>query len=152
MSWEINEKDAKGRPTVQKPYLSGKKCLLIDDDVQMINVLSKFLAVEGCYTEKALDGKSALEKMDATAFDFILCDIRMPRMDGVTFHQKLKERKSPYLNKIIFITGDTMSDEIQEFLDSIENPLLEKPFGLQDIRQVIQRLLTNPSYGNKSIV
>jgi two-component system NtrC family sensor kinase len=152
MNWEMNEKDLKERPTVQKPYLSGKKCLLIDDDVQMINVLAKYFAVEGCYTEKALDGKSALEKMDTTRFDFILCDVRMPGMNGVTFYQELKKRKSPYLNKIIFITGETMSDEIQEFLNSIENPLLQKPFGLHDIREVIQGLLTNPSYGNKSIV
>jgi len=152
MNWEMNEKDLKGRPPVEKSYLSGKKCLLIDDDVPMINLLSTFFMLEGCDAEKALDGKLALEKMDETPFDFIICDVRMPGMDGVTFYQELKEKKSPYLNKIIFITGETMSDEIQKFLNTIENPLLKKPFGLDDIREVIQGLLTNPSYGNKSIV
>jgi len=56
----------------------------------------------------------------------------------------LKEKKSPYLNKIIFITGDTTSDEIQEFLNSIENPLLKKPFELDDIKEVIQRIVNKP--------
>ena len=152
MNWEMNEKDPKGRPTVENPYLSGKKCLLIDDDLPIINLLSRFLILEGCEVEKALDGKSALEKMNATPFDFITCDVRMSGMDGVTFYQKLKQKKSPYLNKIIFVTGDTTSDEIQEFLNSIENPLLKKPFELHDIKQVIQGLLTNPSHGNESIV
>ena len=148
----MNEKDPKEKPTVEKPYLSGKKCLLIDDDLPIIDLLSKYFALEGCEVEKALDGKSALEKMDATPFDFITCDVRMAGMDGVTFYKTLKQKKSPYLNKIIFVTGDTTSDEIQEFLNSIDNPLLKKPFELHDIRKVIQELLKNPSHGNKSIV
>ena len=152
MNWEMDEKDPKGRATVEKPYLSGKKCLLIDDDVPMINLLSKFFVIEGCEVGKALDGKSALEKIGATPFDFIICDVRMQGMDGITFYQTLKERKSSYLKKIIFITGDATSDEIQEFLNSIENPLLKKPFGLYEIKEVIQGLLTNLSYGSKGIV
>jgi len=152
MNLEMNETDFNGRPTVEKPYLSGKRCLLIDDDPPIINLLSRFFVLEGCEVEKALDGKSALEKMDATPFDFITCDVRMPGMDGATFYQKLKEKKSPCLDKIIFITGDTTSDKIQEFLNSIKNPLVKKPFELHDIKEVIKGLLTNPSYGNKSIV
>ncbi len=152
MNWEMDEKDFKGRPTVEKPYLSGKKCLLIDDDLPIINLLSRVFVLEGCEVEKALDGRSALEKMDVTSFDFITCDVRMAGMDGATFYQKLKDKKSPYLNKIIFITGDTTSAEIQEFLNSIGNPLLKKPFELDDIKEVIQGLLTNPLYGNKGIV
>ena len=148
----MNEKDPKEKPTVEKPYLSGKKCLLIDDDLPIIDLLSKYFALEGCEVEKALDGKSALEKMDATPFDFITCDVRMPGMDGVTFYQNLKKKKSPYLNRIIFITGDMTSDEIQEFLNSIDNPLLKKPFELHDIKEVIRGLLTNTSHGNKGVV
>ena len=147
MNWEMDEKDFKGKPTVEKPYLRGKKCLLIDDDLPIINLLSRFFVLEGCKVEKALDGKSALEKMDTTPFDFITCDVRMAGMDGVTFYKQLKQKKSPYLNKIIFITGDTTSDQSREFLNSIENPLLKKPFELHDIKEVIQGLLTNPSYG-----
>ena len=146
MNWKMNEKGLKERPAVEKPYLSGKKCLLIDDDLPIINLLSRVFVLEGCEVEKALDGKSALEKMDAIPFDFITCDVRMPGMDGATFYQKLKEKKSPYLSKIVFITGGTMSDEIQGFLNSIGNPLLKKPFELEDIKEVIQGLLTNPSY------
>ncbi len=152
MYWEINERNLSGRSTIEKPYLRGKKCLLIDDDLPIIDLLSRFFLLEGCKVEKALDGKSALEKMEATPFDFITCDVRMAGMDGVTFYQKLKQKKSPYLNKIIFVTGDTTSHEIQEFLDSIENPLLKKPFELHDIREVVQGLLTNLSCENKSTV
>jgi CheY-like chemotaxis protein len=140
----MNEKGFKEKSTVKKSFLSGKKGLLIDDDSQMIDVLSKYFAIEGCYTEKALDGKLALEKINSTSFDFILCDVKMPGMDGVTFYQQLKGTGSPYLEKVIFITGDTVDHEIQEFLKSISNPLLDKPFGLDDLKEAIRRLILKP--------
>ena len=143
MNWEMNDKGFKEKSTAKKSFLSGKKGLLVDDDSQMIDILSKYFATEGCYTEKALDGKLALEKMNNTPFDFILCDVKMPGMDGVTFYQQLKGIGSPYLDKVIFITGDTMSHEILEFLKSINNPLLNKPFGLDDVKEAIRRLIAN---------
>ena len=85
MNWEKDEKDLKGRPAVEKPYLRGKKCLIIDDDLPIINLLSRVFLLEGCEVEKTLDGRSALEKMDVTPFDFITCDVRMAGMDGATF-------------------------------------------------------------------
>ena len=147
----MNEKGFKEKSTVKKSFLSGKKGLLIDDDSQMIDILSKYFATEGCYTEKALDGKLALEKMDNTPFDFILCDINMPGMDGATFYQQLKGIGSPYLDKVIFITGDTMDHEIQEFLKSINNPLLDKPFGLDEVKEAIRRLLANSYTGVETL-
>ncbi len=135
----MNENRFRERPAVKKTFLSGKKGLLVDDDPQMIDILSKYLATEDCYTEKALDGKLALEKMNNTPFDFILCDINMPGMNGVTFYQQLQEMESPFLDKVIFITGDSMNHEIQEFLKSM--PLLEKPFDLDDVKEAIRQLL-----------
>ena len=139
----MNDSGFKEKSTAKKSFLSGKKGLLVDDDSQIIDILSKYFATEGCYTEKALDGKLALEKMNNTPFDFILCDVKMPGMDGVTFYQQLKGIGSPYLDKVIFITGDTMSHEILEFLKSINNPLLNKPFGLDDVMEAIRRLIAN---------
>ena len=143
MKLEMNEKGFKEKSPVKKSFLSGKKGLLVDDDLQMIDILSKYLATEGCYTEKALDGKLALEKMNNNGFDFILCDVNMPGMDGLTFYQQLKGIGSPYLDKVIFITGDTMDHEIQEFLKSINNPLLDKPFGLDEVKEAIRRLIAD---------
>lgn len=139
LKWEMNEKRFKETPGIKKSFLSGKKGLLVDDDLQMIDIMSKYFATEDCYTEKALDGKLALEKMNNTPFDFIICDINMPGMDGVTFYQQLKGTGSAFLDKVIFITGDDMNHEIQEFLKSI--PLLRKPFGLDDVREAVRQLL-----------
>jgi two-component system, NtrC family, response regulator AtoC len=71
----------------------GKYILIIDDEKNMRHMLQVMLGKEGYITETAADGMEGLSKMDEKTFDFILCDIKMPRMDGLTF---LKEARTKY--------------------------------------------------------
>ncbi len=137
-------KGVKENPPMQIFNVRGKKGLIIDDEVRIIDMLSKYLEAEGCMTEKVSDGKLALKKLDGASYDFILCDIKMPGMDGMTFYQKLKEGNSSYLSKIIFTTGDMVNPDTQEFLKSIKNPVLSKPFNLENIQKSIQQLFNSP--------
>lgn len=72
---------------------SGKPILIIDDEKNMRHMLQVMLGKEGYITETAADGMEGLSKMDEKTFDFILCDIKMPKMDGLTF---LKEARAKY--------------------------------------------------------
>jgi two-component system response regulator AtoC len=71
----------------------GKYILIIDDEKNMRHMLQVMLGKEGYMTETAADGMEGLSKMDEKTFDFILCDIKMPRMDGLAF---LKEARAKY--------------------------------------------------------
>ena len=137
------EKDVKEKPIAQSVNEKEEKGLLIDDEAHIIDLLSKFLAMEGYPTEKVTDGRLALEKLGRNSYYFILCDIKIPEIDGMTLYQELKERKSPNLDKIIFITGDAISTDIQAFLKSAQRPYLSKPFELMDVKKTIQQLITN---------
>jgi len=137
-------KGMSGKPPKQYTWLHGKRGLLIDDDVQLMNLLSKFFETVGCEAEVALDGKSALDKLDGSSYDFIFCDIKMPTMNGITLYQQLKEKGSPHLEKIIFITGDVTGYDVQEFLKSVQNPILVKPFDLEEVKRTLLRVLTKP--------
>jgi CheY-like chemotaxis protein len=137
-------KEITGKPFNQYAWLHGKRGLLIDDDVQVMNLLSKFFETAGCETEVVPDGKSALDKLDGSSYDFIFCDIKMPTMNGITLYQQLREKGSSHLEKIIFVTGDVTGYDAQEFLKSVQNPILVKPFDLEDVRRTVQRVLTEP--------
>jgi two-component system response regulator len=132
------------KPLKQYTWLHGKRGLLIDDDVQLMNLLSKFFETAGCETEVAPDGKSALDKLDGSSYDFIFCDIKMPTMNGITLYQQLKEKGSPYLEKIVFVTGDVIGYDVQEFFKSVQNPILVKPFDLEEVKRTVLRMLTKP--------
>jgi PAS domain S-box-containing protein len=137
------EREVKENLPLDVCNVKGKKGLIVDDEVHIVDLLSKYLEAEGCLTEKAFDGESALKKLDGPSYDFILCDIRMPGMDGMTFYRELKKMNSPYLSKIIFVTGDGVNLDTQEFLKSIKNPVLFKPFYLENIKETIQQLFVN---------
>ena len=56
--------------------------LLIDDEKSIRNVLKDILQHEGYRIEEAADGEQGLQKLAAQPFDLVLCDIKMPKMDG----------------------------------------------------------------------
>jgi two-component system aerobic respiration control protein ArcA len=134
-------KGTPGKLSQQRTELHGKRGLLIDDDVQLMNLLSRFFETAGCKTEVVPDGKLALDKLLTSSYDFIFCDIKMPTMNGITLYKQLREKGSPQLEKIIFITGDVTGSDVKEFLESIQNPILAKPFDLEEVRKTLQRVL-----------
>jgi two-component system response regulator AtoC len=72
--------------------MSGKRVLIVDDEMNMCHMLQIMLTKAGYMIETALHGEEALEKMGQNEFDCVLCDLRMPKMDGMTFLKKAREK------------------------------------------------------------
>lgn len=79
------------------------KILIIDDERAIRNVLKDILTNEGFQTEEAADGEEGWKKITSGDFDAILCDIKMPKLDGIELLQKLKEAGND--TPIIIISG-----------------------------------------------
>ena len=62
-----------------------KRLLIIDDEANMRHMLSTVLNKAGYHVETAADGSEGLEMVQQTRYDFILCDIKMPKMNGMDF-------------------------------------------------------------------
>ena len=65
--------------------------LIIDDEKAIRKTLSEILGYEGYTIEEAADGEEGLKKFSATTYDLVLCDIKMPKMDGLEFLEKAKQ-------------------------------------------------------------
>ena len=65
--------------------------LIIDDERAIRNVLKDILNNEGYTSDEATDGEEGLKKFKLANFDLVLCDIKMPKIDGIEFLQKAKE-------------------------------------------------------------
>lgn len=120
--------------------LVGKKGLLIDDELNIIDMLSRFFKLQGCYVEYAADGEKALKRLIENSFDFIVCDIKMPGIDGIEFYRMLKEKGFSEIDKIIFMTGDVMNPVTKDFLNSIKNPYLVKPFDFETLKKTLSTI------------
>ena len=118
----------------------GKRILVIDDDTEVAVLLQDALRAAGNHVEIAPNGLVALEKLERLACDVILCDLKMPELDGPGFFQQITRRHPRLVSRIAFLTGDSLSPESHEFIDLSGAPCLAKPFGLGEVYDVIRGL------------
>jgi CheY-like chemotaxis protein len=115
--------------------------LVIDDEPGIASALVHVLSRSGHTVETAANGRLALAKLAERAFDLILCDLRMPELDGPGFYQELARRYPQLLPRIIFLTGDTLSPEARAFLEKVGGARLHKPFRAAQVRQIVHQAL-----------
>ncbi|KAA9034636.1 sigma-54-dependent Fis family transcriptional regulator [Ginsengibacter hankyongi] len=77
--------------------------LIIDDEKSIRKTLTEILSYEGYKIEEAADGEEGLKKFKEKNFDLVLCDIKMPKLDGIEFLEKAKEINDEI--PIIIISG-----------------------------------------------
>src|ERR1700683_5308160 len=77
--------------------------LIIDDEKAIRKTLSEILSYEGYKIDEAGDGEEGLKKFRDVEYDVVLCDIKMPKIDGIEFLEKAKELNHDV--PIIMISG-----------------------------------------------
>jgi CheY-like chemotaxis protein len=117
------------------------RILLIDDEPGYVNPLARLLCRDGYTVETAGDGQQALVKLQAAPYDLLLCDLRMPELDGPALYALLTQQ-SPYrCPRVIFLTGDMLRPASRAFLAQCGQPWLPKPCSAMQIRQVVDQVL-----------
>jgi CheY-like chemotaxis protein/two-component sensor histidine kinase len=119
----------------------GRHILIVDDEPDVAGVLADLLKADGEDIDVVPDGRAALEKIQAGEYDLILCDVRMPRLDGPGLYRALDQSNPKLLQRFVFLTGDTLNPESWEFVQRTEAPCINKPFDFDEVKRVIARAL-----------
>jgi signal transduction histidine kinase/ActR/RegA family two-component response regulator len=119
--------------------------LMIDDEVDLLTALTLALRHEGYRVDPVSDGKTALARLTETHYDLILCDVRIPGLDGPEIYRQAKAIHPDMGKRIIFITGDTVSAVTRRFLEESGAPYLDKPFELDDLIKKVSATLKSNS-------
>jgi signal transduction histidine kinase/ActR/RegA family two-component response regulator len=116
----------------------GRRLLVLDDDKAVRMVLRRHAERRGWVVDEADCAESALATKNRLAqYDAILCDLRMPGMGGVGFHDLLERDGSPLLERTVFATGDLASPEAVTFSKRCKRPLIQKPFVFDELFAVL---------------
>jgi len=118
-----------------------KRILAIDDEPVISRVSLRVLKSDGFEVDIAGNGLVAKEMTGKTDYDLYLCDIRMPEMHGMEFYEYLRQVHPGCETRVIFVSGDTMNNEVRTFLSGKKNLFLVKPFTPEELRTVIQKAL-----------
>ena len=112
------------------------KLLLVDDSTTMRRIQKTQLAALGLTdVDEAENGKDALDKVAAAAYDLMLLDWNMPVMDGITLLKTLRENPAYGKMKIIMCTSESEKSKVMEALKAGANNYIVKPFTPEALKE-----------------
>ncbi|GKI15989.1 DNA-binding response regulator [Oscillospiraceae bacterium] len=126
------------------------KLLIVEDEVLLSRSLSKGLRRLGYAVDCAFDGEEALELLEINAYDLMVLDINIPKINGLDVLKKIREAGSR-LPVIILSAKNTVFDKVKG-LDCGSNDYLTKPFDFLELEARIRNLLRQNTGLNDSVV
>ncbi len=132
--------DLAGREAEEGP-VEAKHILVVDDEDTILDLLESVLESSGHRVETACNGREALEKIRNSDYDIIISDLKMPGMGGQKLYDCVSEIKPHLKRRVIFSTGDTVNPVTQELFRRTGNLHLAKPFRLEEVEEIIRRVL-----------
>ncbi|MBT9503548.1 MAG: PAS domain S-box protein [Burkholderiaceae bacterium] len=128
-------------------FQSQGQILVVDDEAEIAELMRAMLESAGYEVACAESGAVALELTDAARFDAIVCDLRMPDMDGAALWRAVRARQPALARRMLFVTGDTLSAGASQFLQSSGCASLDKPFTKADLLSQVAALMAGPGDG-----
>lgn len=134
--------EARAKPSVTTTQLIRlrQRVLVVDDEDVVIDVLERILESLGFKVTSTRSAEQALTFLQDNPVDFILCDLRMPGMGGPGLYDAVLARDPALAKRIIFCTGDTVSQDAREFVRRTRCRVVAKPFNMSQLAQTLAEL------------
>lgn len=121
------------------------RILIVEDEPAVAQLMVDVLREEGHQAESVLNSQDGLTLISRHNYDLVVCDLRMPQIDGQAFYDALVSSGSPMSDRVIIVTGDVLAARTREFLDRTRLPYLAKPFLVEELKLAVARLLSSES-------
>jgi signal transduction histidine kinase/CheY-like chemotaxis protein len=119
----------------------GARVLVVEDEPTVARLIADVLEDEGMQVEVLLDGREALQRAARQTFDLVICDMKMPGLDGQHFYKFLKRSGNPLRERFLFVTGDIVAAQTREFLERNRVPHVAKPFLVEELTEKVRGVL-----------
>jgi signal transduction histidine kinase len=121
--------------------IAGASILVVEDEEQLADAVVDALRDAGYVVAYAKDGEEATASVQAQSFDAVICDLKMPRVDGKEFYKLLESKVPGLATRVIFVTGDVAGTDAEQFLEESGCRWLAKPFRLGDLLRAVRDTL-----------
>ena len=121
--------------------VQGASVLIVEDEEALASAVAEALTDAGLKTEWAGDGEEALARIRNATYDAVICDLKMPRLDGVSFYRAIAAAAPTLARRVIFVTGDVADTDAERFLEESGCRWLTKPFRLAELLRAVRDAL-----------
>ena len=129
------------------PAKKNVRILIVEDERDLLLLASRIFHDSGYHVDAVSNGNTAKACLTETDYDLVVCDIRLPGLNGLKLYQRIRVEKPEMSNRFIFITGDTINQATRTFLDQNNLVFVSKPFQPTEILTEAGRLLEQNSSG-----
>lgn len=131
------------RPSSDDKVNAGRaRILVVDDEPAILHLVKTVLEAEGHIVDTSNDSLSALEMIRSNRYNLILLDIKLPGMSGTELYKRIREIAGSLARRVVFITGDVMGSDTQNFISRNSAQYLAKPFTAEALSREVNRILS----------
>jgi CheY-like chemotaxis protein len=119
----------------------GASVLIVEDERALAAAVAEALSDAGLKVDHAGDGEEALACLRHETYDVVICDLKMPRVDGMTLYRAIAAATPELARRVIFVTGDVAGTDAERFLEESGCRWLAKPFRLSELLRAVRETL-----------
>jgi signal transduction histidine kinase/BarA-like signal transduction histidine kinase len=128
-------------PAPSMEAVRGAAVLLVEDERALAAAVSEALTDAGLKVDHAGDGEEALARVRQKTYDVVICDLKMPRVNGMMLYRAMAAATPALARRVIFVTGDVAGTDAERFLEESGCRWLAKPFRLGDLLRAVRETL-----------
>lgn len=117
------------------------RVLVVEDEPIVARLIADVLEDEGMRVDVLLEGREALERAARERYDLVICDMKMPGLNGQHFYNTLERTGNPLRERFLFVTGDVVAAHTQQFLERHNLPHVAKPFHMEELTERVWQVL-----------
>jgi signal transduction histidine kinase/DNA-binding response OmpR family regulator len=116
------------------------RLLFVDDEASILRSYRRAFGKDHDVVVVAGGHEALIAIAERADFDLVICDLSMPAMSGMQLYSIVRERYPQLIERFIFATGGATQRELEDFLGTVPNRVLEKPFDLSVLRDIIAQV------------
>ena len=124
-----------------EPEVSKKRILVIEDEPTIGLLCKRVLTASGFDVDVVNNGLDAKKVAEEKNYALCVSDVRLPGMAGIELYEHWRTSKNAIADRVVFITGDTMSNYVRDFLQKTDRPSVMKPFEPEDLVEAVRKAL-----------
>ena len=121
--------------------MSPSRILLVDDEKDIVEMLSEVLSVYGFEVDSAHSAGEALDRIRETIYDAAILDFNLPDMDGVMLHRQIRQMDTELAANTLFMSGMVQSDQNLGYYAAQSAGFLSKPFQVDQVLEALAGVL-----------
>ena len=115
-----------------------ERVLLVDDDINLLSLLNRYMSLFGLEADQAKNGREALGLLQSREYGVVITDMVMPEMDGMALISHIREHHP--LIDVLVVSGQTKSYSFTDLITAGATDFIAKPFGSDELKAKLQRI------------